>query len=31
MDLHYTRTAVCLHWFIAILLLGQFAFGWYLH
>ena len=30
MDLHYTRTAVWLHWFIAILLLGQFLFGWYL-
>ncbi len=26
----YTRTAIWLHWSIAILLLSQFAFGWYL-
>lgn len=26
----YTRTAMALHWLIALLLLGQFAFGWYL-
>lgn len=26
----YTRTAVALHWLLAILLIGQFAFGWYL-
>ena len=26
----YTRTAIVLHWLIAVLLLGQFAFGWYL-
>ncbi|MFC5550055.1 cytochrome b [Massilia aerilata] len=24
---HYTRTAIALHWLIALLLLGQFAFG----
>lgn len=24
---HYTGTAIALHWFIAVLLLGQFAFG----
>lgn len=24
---HYTGTAIALHWFIALLLLGQFAFG----
>lgn len=29
-DHRYTRTAILLHWLIAILLLGQFAFGWYL-
>ncbi len=23
----YTRTAIALHWIIALLLLGQFAFG----
>jgi cytochrome b561 len=28
--LHYTRTAVVLHWLIAALLLGQIAFGWFL-
>lgn len=26
----YTRTAIALHWLLAILLLGQIAFGWYL-
>jgi cytochrome b561 len=26
----YTRTAMLLHWLIAVLLLGQFLFGWYL-
>jgi cytochrome b561 len=26
----YTRTAIALHWLIAVLLLGQFAFGWLL-
>jgi cytochrome b561 len=26
----YSRTAVALHWILAILLLGQIAFGWYL-
>ena len=26
----YTRTAVVLHWLIAVLLLSQFAFGWLL-
>lgn len=29
-DVRYTRTAMLLHWLIAILLLSQFAFGWYL-
>ena len=27
----YTRVAIALHWLIALLLIGQFAFGWYLH
>jgi len=31
MDQRYTRTAMTLHWLIAILLLSQFAFGWYLN
>jgi cytochrome b561 len=26
----YSRTAVALHWILALLLLGQIAFGWYL-
>lgn len=26
----YTRTAVALHWLLALLILGQIAFGWYL-
>jgi cytochrome b561 len=26
----YTRTAVVLHWLIALLILGQIGFGWYL-
>jgi len=26
----YTRTAVILHWLIALAILGQIAFGWYL-
>lgn len=30
MDLHYSRTAIWLHWVLALLLLGQYAFGWYL-
>lgn len=30
MDERYTRTALLLHWLVALLLLGQFAFGWYL-
>lgn len=30
MDARYTRTAMLLHWLVALLLLGQFAFGWYL-
>jgi cytochrome b561 len=31
MEQPYTRTAMLLHWLIAILLLSQFAFGWYLN
>ncbi len=27
---HFTRTAIVLHWLIALLLTGQFAFGWLL-
>jgi cytochrome b561 len=27
---HYTRVAVVLHWLIAVLLIGQIAFGWFL-
>ena len=27
---HYTRTAMLLHWLIALLLLAQFGFGWLL-
>jgi cytochrome b561 len=30
MDLRYDRTARLLHWLIAALLIGQFAFGWWL-
>lgn len=30
MEIRYTRTAMLLHWVVAVLLLGQFAFGWYL-
>lgn len=30
MDERYTRTAMQLHWLVALLLVGQFAFGWYL-
>ncbi len=30
MDQRYTHTAMWLHWLIAILLMSQFAFGWYL-
>ncbi|MEO5659267.1 MAG: cytochrome b/b6 domain-containing protein [Polaromonas sp.] len=30
MESRYTRTAMLLHWLIALLLLGQFALGWYL-
>lgn len=26
----FTRTAIVLHWLIAVLLLGQFGFGWWL-
>jgi cytochrome b561 len=26
----YSRTAIALHWLLALLLLGQIAFGWYL-
>lgn len=26
----YNRTAITLHWLVAVLLLGQFLFGWYL-
>ncbi len=31
MDQRYTHTAMWLHWLIAILLMSQFAFGWYLN
>lgn len=30
METSYNRTALLLHWLIALLLVGQFAFGWYL-
>lgn len=30
MNKRYTRTAMLLHWLVALLLLGQFALGWYL-
>ena len=30
MEARYSRTARLLHWFIAALLIGQFAFGWWL-
>jgi cytochrome b561 len=30
MPVHYHRIAITLHWLIAVLLLGQFLFGWYL-
>lgn len=28
--LHYTRVAIVLHWLIAVALVGQIAFGWFL-
>lgn len=28
---YYTRTAVVLHWLIAVLILAQIGFGWFLH
>lgn len=31
MEQRYTRLAILLHWVIAALLIGQFAFGWYLN
>lgn len=30
MESRYSSTAIVLHWLIALLLAGQFAFGWYL-
>ena len=30
MPARYTRTAIALHWLVALLLVGQFALGWYL-
>lgn len=30
MNAHYNRTAQMLHWLMALLLLGQLAFGWWL-
>src|SRR5258706_3163909 len=30
MEERYTRTAMTLHWLIALAVLGQIAFGWYL-
>lgn len=30
MDERYNRTTMLLHWLVALLLVGQFAFGWYL-
>ena len=30
MQEHYSRTAMMLHWLIALAVLGQIAFGWYL-
>lgn len=30
MEARYTRTAMTLHWLVAVALLGQIAFGWYL-
>lgn len=30
MNAHYNRTAQVLHWLLALLLLGQLAFGWWL-
>ena len=30
MSERYTRTAIALHWLIALAVLGQIAFGWYL-
>jgi cytochrome b561 len=30
MEARYDRTARLLHWFVATLLIGQFAFGWWL-
>jgi cytochrome b561 len=29
-DARYTRTAVALHWVIAVLVIGQFAWGWWM-
>ena len=26
----YTRTAIALHWLVAILVIGQFAWGWWM-
>ncbi|MGB7480395.1 MAG: cytochrome b [Burkholderiaceae bacterium] len=31
MEQRYTRTAMVLHWLVAVLLLCQFSFGWYLN
>lgn len=31
MPARYTRTAIALHWLVALLLLGQFVLGWYLN
>lgn len=28
--MRYTRVAIALHWLLAVLILGQIAFGWYL-
>lgn len=29
-DARYTRTAIALHWLIALLVIGQFALGWWM-
>ncbi|MGH8188166.1 MAG: cytochrome b, partial [Steroidobacteraceae bacterium] len=29
--LRYTRTAIALHWILAVGILGQILFGWYLN
>ena len=29
-DARYTRTAIVLHWLIALLVIGQFAWGWWM-